>query len=62
MSPSLWSGLAVCAAFAHRRHRAGRERRAQIGLADFIVQHDDAVAAHRAEALFAIGDKAQKPH
>ena len=55
-------GLGGLRRLPHRRHRAGRERRAQIGLADFIVQHDDAVAAHRAEALFAIGDKAQKPH
>ena len=55
-------GLGVLRRLAHRLHRAGRERRAQIGLADFIVQRNDAVAAHRAEALLAAGDKTQKPH
>ena len=62
MSPSLWSGLAFSRRLAHRLHRAGRERGAQIGLADLIVERDDAVAAHRAEAFLAAGDKTQKPH
>ena len=58
----LMIGLGGLCRLAHRLHRAGRERCAQIGLADFVVQRNDAVAAHRAEALLAAGDKTQKPH
>ena len=55
-------GLGVLRRLAHRLHRAGRERGAQIGLADFVVERDDAVAAHRAETVLAAGGKTQKLH
>ncbi len=55
-------GLGVLSRLAHRLHRAGRQRGAQIGLADLVVERDDAIAAHRAETFLAAGDKTQKLH
>ena len=60
--PKLVIRLGVVRRLAHRSHCAACKRRAKIWLADLIVQRDDAVAARRAEAFLASGDKAQKLH
>ena len=62
MSPSLRSGLASFAALRIASIAPAASAARKIGLADLVVQRDDAVAARRAEIVVAVGDETQKLH
>ena len=55
-------GLRPLGCLPQRLDAACSERCGEVGLPDFIIQRDHAVAAHRAEQVSAAGGKTQKLH
>jgi hypothetical protein len=47
---------------AHRFHRAGGERCAQVRLSDFVVERNHAVIVRRSKPFLAVGRETQKLH